>query len=135
MQDNYSIDLLGFEGVRITKVIRSEKEIKVYAETKASRQTCPLCGASVRRIHDYRDQVIKDLPIHLKPVNIILKKRRYRCTCGKRFYESYPFLPKYLHRTTRLTKGTAHLFKDAISIRYAAKEACSICSAWDQFRW
>ena len=121
MQRHYSIDLLGFEGVKITKVIRSEKEIRVYIETEAALQICPLCGASVRRIHDYRDQVVKDLPIHLKPVNIILKKRRYRCTCGKRFYESYPFLPRYLHRTTRLTKGAAYLFKDAISIRYAAK--------------
>ena len=121
MHDNYSIDLLGIEGVNITKILRSETHIKIYVETEAAQQTCPVCRALVRRIHDYREQVIKDLPIHLRPVAIILRKRRYRCSCGKRFYERYAFLPRYLHRTARLTKGTAYLFKDAISIKHAAK--------------
>ena len=91
MHDNYSIDLLGIEGVNIIKILRSEKHIKIYVETEAAQQTCPICRTLVRRTHDYRDQVIKGLPIYLKSVTIILRKRRYRCSCGKYFYERYAY--------------------------------------------
>ena len=121
MHNDYSIEILDLEGVKIEKVIRSDKYIKLYAETDPFPQKCPLCGSEVKRIHDYRYQSVKDLPIHMKHTVIILKKRRYRCACGKRFYEKYDFLPRYLHRTSRLTVAAAYMFKDAVSVKYVAE--------------
>ena len=72
-------------------------------ETNPKEQICPACGKSTKKIHDYRMQTIKDLPFQLKHCYLILHKRRYVCSCGKRFYEDYEFLPRYFHRTTRLT--------------------------------
>lgn len=60
----------------------------------------PLCSAETDKIHDYRTQIIKGIPIKGKKVFIHLSTRRYRCSCGKRFYEENSFLSKY-HRMTK----------------------------------
>ena len=36
---------------------------------------------------------IKDLPFQLKNCDLVLYKQCYACSCGKKFYESYNFLP------------------------------------------
>ncbi|HHZ06879.1 MAG TPA: transposase, partial [Clostridiales bacterium] len=43
-------------------------------------------------VHDYRKQIIKDIPSFGNNVIIHFNKRRYRCSCGKRFAEKNPFL-------------------------------------------
>jgi len=64
---------------------------------------CPNCGSTTSKVHDYRTQKIKDVPIQNKKTFIILKKRRYVCkNCGKRFFENLDFLPKYHRITNRL---------------------------------
>jgi len=68
--------------------------LDVYIETNPKDHICPCCRSKTHKIHDYRNQTIKDLPIQFKNVNIILHKRRYICSCGKKFYEHYEFLPK-----------------------------------------
>lgn len=58
---------------------------------------------STNKIHDYRKQLIKDIPAFGKHVILKLRKRRYLChKCGKRFYENVSFLPKYRRMTSRL---------------------------------
>ena len=53
-----------------------------------------------------------------------MKKRRYHCShCGKHFYESYPFIAKYLHRTSRLTRWIASSFFDTLNIQQIANRA------------
>ena len=73
--------------------------MKIVLESKPSEQICPVCGATTKRIYDYRIQSIKDLPFQMEHCYLLLRKRRYACLCGKRFYEQYPFLPIYFHRT------------------------------------
>ncbi|QSX06688.1 transposase [Sedimentibacter sp. zth1] len=101
MLSNSTNNLLNLKGVKIKNIKNFNSLIEIYIETKPKNHICPCCGAKTPRIHDYRNQVIKDLPIQFKNVNIILHKRRYVCSCGKRFYESYDFLPKY-HRITNI---------------------------------
>ena len=98
--------LINIKDVIVKKVIHSDTCVKIFLETKPSEQICPVCGAVTKRIHDYRSQTIKDLPFQFKYCFLVLKKRRYVCKCGKRFYEHYSFLPRYYQRTNRLTAYT-----------------------------
>ena len=52
---------------------------------------------------------------------ICLKKRRYRCKCGKRFQEENPFLPKYHRKTNRLAAYVIDLLRSEYSFTTVAK--------------
>ena len=91
--------LLNLEDVIIKKVSHSDTFVKIYIETKPKEHLCPCCGLATKRIHDYRSQTIKDLPFQMKHCYLVLRKRRYLCSCGKRFFENYSFLPRYFQRT------------------------------------
>lgn len=115
--------LLNIEDVIVKKVIHADSFVKIHLETKASVQTCPACGSLTKKIHDYRLQTIKDLPFQTKHCYLVLRKRRYTCSCGKRFYENYCFLPRYLQRTSRLTAFIADSFHKTTSISSIAELA------------
>lgn len=102
-QDNYITQLLDLEGFVIEKVEKNENEIHLYLSKNRTEHECPKCGAITDRIHDYRMQKVKDIPIQGKHVIWYYRKRRYRCSCcGKRFYERNYLLPKR-HRITNRT--------------------------------
>ena len=79
------------------------------------------CSKHTQRIYDYQIQTIKDFSFQLKHCFLVLKKRRYVCSCGKRFYKNYCFLPRYFHRTQRLTEFIADALHDIRSITSFAK--------------
>ena len=64
----------------------------------------------------------------MKHCYLVLRKRRYTCSCGKRFYENYSFLPKYFQRTSRLTAFIADALHDTRSITSVAK-MCNVSTA------
>lgn len=117
--------LLNIEEVIVKKVIHADTFVKILLETKPREHPCPLCGSFTKRIHDYRMQAIKDLPFQTKHCYLLLKKRRYVCSCGKRFYENYRFLPRYFQRTSRLTAFIASALHDTRSITSVA-EMCNV---------
>ena len=94
--------LLNLKGVKVTKISHGDHFVKIYIKTDPKEHSCPVCGSKTSKIHDYHKQTIKDLPFQFKHVFLILQKRRYTCSCGKRFYESYDFLPRYHRMTNRL---------------------------------
>ena len=120
--------LLNIEEVIVKNVIHAESFVKITLETKPKEHTCPACGELTKRIHDYRMQTIKDLPFQMKHCYLILRKRRYVCSCGKRFYEDYTFIPRYLQRTSRLTAFIADSLHDIRSISSVAK-MCNVSTA------
>ena len=76
---------------------------RIYIKHKRKECCCPACGTKTDRIHDYRQQKIKDMDIQGTPVILHLSKRRYVCTtCGKRFYESIPYMTRYARMTKRM---------------------------------
>ena len=76
--------LMGLEETIVERVEETETEHHIYLE---------MCRKN--KIHDYREQKIRDLPAFGKKTFLHLRKRRYRCPkCGKRFYENVPFLRK-----------------------------------------
>ena len=115
--------LLNIEEVIVNKVVHSDIFVKIYLETKPKEHACPVCGTFTKRIHDYRMQAIKDLPFQTKHCYLLLKKRRYLCSCGKRFYEDYHFLPRYFQRTSRLTAFIASALHETGPMTLVAKRA------------
>lgn len=112
--------LLNIEDVIVKKVEHADTFVKIYLETKPQEHICPFCHATTRRVHDYRSQMIKDLPFQLKHCYLVLRKRRYHCSCGKHFYESYSFLPRYFQRTNRLTAYIASILHTNLSMKDVA---------------
>lgn len=121
MYPNYSKFFLDLEDVFVKKVVSAEHFNKIFIETKPSEQTCPCCGRKTSRIHDYRSQQICDIPLLGKKTFLILRKRRYFCSCGKRFQEQYSFLPKYHRRTKRLAYYVLHLLRNTFNLKQVAE--------------
>ena len=123
LYSHFTQEVLGLQDVFITKVENSEKELIIYAELERKQHPCIHCGAETNTIHDYRKQVIKDIPAFGKTVSIVLRKRRYRCLhCGKRFFEANSFLPKYHRMTNRLAAYVINKLTDERSFTSVAKE-------------
>ncbi len=77
---HFTQEILGLQGIIVTKVENNEKEKTIYAELERKKQNCISCGTATDTIHDYRKQIIKDIPAFDKIVSIVLRKRRYRYT-------------------------------------------------------
>lgn len=120
--------LINIEGVIVKNIIHGDSFVKLFLETKPKLHSCPVCGRLTKRIHDYRMQSIKDLPFQLKHCYLILRKRRYICSCGKRFYENYSFLPRYFQRTSRLTAFIASSLHDSSPVSTIAKR-CNVSAS------
>lgn len=121
MYPNYTKALLDLEDVFITKITHADSFIKIFLDTKPSPHICPCCGKLTSSVHDYRWQEIKDIPFQLKHTILVLHKRRYVCSCGKRFPEHYPFLSRYQRRTRRLSFKTIDLLRHTDSIKHIAQ--------------
>lgn len=113
---DYTAKLLNLEDVIITNVENISEELHIYLELPRKEHTCPVCGSATDRIHDYRMQTIKHVPL-ARNTFLHLRKRRYRCDCGKRFFESNSFLPRYYRVTSRLVAEIVHAFEKVVSAK------------------
>ena len=123
MHNNFINNLLNLKGVKITKISHGDSFLKIFIKTKPREHICPNCGSKTSKIHDYREQVIKDLPFQFKHTYLVLSKRRYVCSCGKRFYESYDFLPRYHRMTNRLAHYICQELSKLVSITEVSRSA------------
>lgn len=122
MHNNHITKLLGLKGVFVKNIEHGDDFINIYIETKSKPHSCPVCNQLTSRIHDYRIQRIKDIPIYKKSTFLVLKKRRYVCSCGKRFYEKLDFLPRYHRMTNRLAACVIDELKNNYSVSSVADE-------------
>ena len=113
LMTDYTSKLLNLEDVIITIVKNVADQLHIYLELPRVEHICPACGATTDRIHDYRMQTIKDIPL-ARDTFLHLRKRRYRCSCGKRFFEKNTFLPRYYRVTSRLVAEIIFSFKKII---------------------
>lgn len=114
LKKDYTAKLLNLEDVIITKVENISEEVHVYLELPRVKHRCPACGTLTDRVHDYRMQIIKDVPLG-RTTLLHLRKRRYRCDCGKRFFEKNTFLPRYYRSTSRLVAEIITAFRETVS--------------------
>ena len=116
LNQDYTAKFLNLEDVIITDVENISDQLHIYIELPRGKHVCPVCGASTDRIHDYRMQQIKDVPL-ARDTFLHLRKRRYRCACGKRFFEKNTFLPRYYRVTSRLVAEIIFAFKKTASAK------------------
>ena len=113
---DYTAKFLNLEDVIITNVENVLDQLHIYIELPRRKHICPCCGAVTDLVHDYRMQVIKDIPL-ARDTFLHLRKRRYRCSCGKRFFEKNTFLPRYYRVTSRLFAEIIFAFKKVVSAK------------------
>ena len=103
LYNHFTEKIIGLQGVIVTNIENNPDSIIIHVQMERHKHNCISCGTETDTIHDYRTQIIKDIPAFGKNVYISLRKRRYRCPhCGKRFYEENKFLPKYYRMTSIL---------------------------------
>ena len=122
LYNDFTEKLLGLQDFQIEKIEEIENTIHIYGKMKRKEHTCPHCSAKTDKVHDYREQVIKDIPAFGKTIYLHLKKRRYRCSCGKRFQEKNTFLPRYHRLTNRLVAYVINLLRTEVSFSRVARE-------------
>ena len=121
LEKYYMTKILNLEDVIIRNVENAEDQMHVYLELPVTEHVCPKCGQKTTRIHDYRNQIIKDIPLGRKTY-IHLRKRRYVCAhCAKRFDERNSFLARYHRTTTRLVCAVITAFR---KLQPATEIAC-----------
>ena len=116
LMKDYTAELLKLEDVIITNVENISDHLHIHIELPRRNHICPCCGANTDQIHDYRMQIIKDIPFG-RNTFLHLRKRRYRCSCGKRFFENNNFLPRYYRVTSRLVAEIVFAFKKVVSAK------------------
>ena len=116
LNQDYTLKLLNLEDVIITNVENISEGLHIYLELPRKKHTCPVCGSVTDRVHDYRMQTIKDVPL-ARNTFLHLRKRRYCCSCGKRFFERNTFLPRYYRVTSRLVAEIIHAFEKIVSAK------------------
>ena len=122
MQNNFIINLLDLKGVKVTKFRNRKNRIRIHIELPIKEHTCSCCHSKTSKVHDYRFQLIKDIPIYYKDTFLYYRKRRYVCcNCNKRFYEKNNFLPKRARKTNRLTAFIINQLKQKQSMRDIAR--------------
>ena len=119
LMNDYTTKILNLEDVLITNVENISGQLHVHIELPRAEHTCPACGARTDLVHDYRMQTIKDVPM-ARDTFLHLRKRRYRCPCGKRFFEKNTFLPRYYRVTSRLVAEIISAFRKTISAKEIA---------------
>lgn len=123
MQNNFITNLIDLKGIKVTKFRNREHRVRIHIELPVREHTCPFCHSKTTKIHDYRYQLIKDIPFYYnKDCYLYYRKRRYSCTnCDKHFYEKNTFLPKFARKTNRLTAFIIEQLKEKQSIKDVAK--------------
>lgn len=102
---NSNIILPGFEDVIITKMERVEERLSIHVELPVKEHVCPSCKNRTQKIHDYRLQKIKHLKIFERHTLLFYKRRRYACSCGKRFSEMNTLVERYQRFSVELNQA------------------------------
>lgn len=118
----YTKKLLGIQGVEIKNITKNEESYEISIEQPRRKCICPRCGEGTNKIHDYRYQKVKELSAFEKKVILILRKRRYACSCGKSFFEPNSFLARYQRMTKRAIMSILDKLNDSRSYTSVARE-------------
>lgn len=119
---NFIEKIIGYQEVIIKNIEEANENLYIHMMMKRKECVCPVCKRKTNRVHDYRKQMVRELNAFGKKVWIILQKRRYVCSCGKRFIEPVPFLPRYQRMTQRCTIEMINRLADVRSYTAVAKE-------------
>lgn len=92
---HFIMNIPGLKEVVPTKIEEVGDVIRIYVEMERKVHRCPSCQNRTSSIHDYRMQKIHHLKWFERKTQIFYKRRRYACSCGKRFSEKNPIVKPY----------------------------------------
>lgn len=92
---NFNMNIPGLKEIEITKIEELENGMALSIEMPRQAHQCPACQQWTKKVHDYRIQKIKHLKWFERMTILFYKRRRYACSCGKRFAEKAPFIDRY----------------------------------------
>ncbi|MBM7684276.1 transposase [Pullulanibacillus pueri] len=91
----FNMNLPGLEDVKITKTEEINGSFYLYIEVPRKKHKCPVCGERTNKVHDYRTQKVQHLKVFERTSYLFYRKRRYVCSCGKRFLENNRVVDRY----------------------------------------
>lgn len=62
LYNHFTEKRIGLQHIEVEKIEKNENSIHVFCKLKRVPHKCPCCGNTTDKIHDYREQVIKDIP-------------------------------------------------------------------------
>jgi len=94
MQDQLT-RLVGLSGFEVKAVNEVGDQLDLEVELVARAACCAHCGRASLDVKERPLVRVRDLPIAGRQVNLVWRKRRYRCAqCERTFTESHPELPE-----------------------------------------
>ncbi|SEF48626.1 zinc-finger of transposase IS204/IS1001/IS1096/IS1165, partial [Caloramator fervidus] len=66
LRNNFINNLLNLKDVFVKNIVNGDDFVEFHVETKKKSHVCPSCGSTTSKVHDYRTQKIKDVPIQNK---------------------------------------------------------------------
>jgi transposase len=101
MQDQVS-RLVGLHGIEVRGVREVRGQLDLEVELAARAGCCPRCGRGSLEVKERPRVRVRDLPIGGRRIELVWRKRRYRCrSCGRTFSETHPELPARQRVTRR----------------------------------
>lgn len=99
-------DLLDLPGWAVREVRNTDEHLLIKAESKEVPLSCPLCGSTKPPYHfGSRPRQVADLPIRMRPVQICIRRRRYRCRdCAGTFLDELQGIHPRHDATERLVE-------------------------------
>ncbi|WP_420622601.1 ISL3 family transposase [Candidatus Poriferisodalis sp.] len=71
-------------------VVDAPERLEVRVASTVLRPRCPDCGTACSRVHDRRDNKVRDLEVSGRLVTLVWERRRMVCAgCGRRFSEDH----------------------------------------------
>lgn len=116
MQEEYLTDLLGIQGVRVTRVkleTRGKRTAAIiYLDRPTSGYVCGRCQQPVAAAYDSREQEVQHLTLWEHLTFLRFRRVRVACpTCGV-VTEALPFVARY----ARITLGLAYLVAELCKV-------------------
>ena len=62
LMSNYIEELFELKGAILENIKSTEESLNIFISMKKEPHTCPCCNFPTERVHDYRTQIIKDVP-------------------------------------------------------------------------
>jgi transposase len=112
---------LRLSGLVVVRTVEEADHIEVEARFESDEEACPRCGRKTWQVHQWSRQRKRDAPLWLKPVFLILWKRRFRCrACRHVFTEDDPVCGRRRRSTRRLRGQVAREAQEA-SVRAVSR--------------
>jgi len=77
-----------------------KKHLEIRVRSANVTERCPVCNTACRKVHQEHERRVLHLMVDKNKVVLLMKKRRFRCKCGKVFTEVPPGMIRYGRRTT-----------------------------------